>query len=169
MLGRMLRERARARAISGLGPLDAPSEPGLNRFAEQAANAFAAPLAFVTVLHDQQLLVKGGVELAAVCLPRKEAFCHYAVDRNDLLEVCDALADPFFRTLPCVAGASHVRYYVGAPLTIARNVDVGMLCVLDTVPRSPASRDQRTYLAGLARQAAQAIERRVDRKGCRAA
>ncbi|WP_375244913.1 GAF domain-containing protein [Sphingomonas parapaucimobilis] len=93
---------------------------------------------------------------------RKDGFCHYAVDQDDLLEVCDALADPFFRTLPCVTSEPHVRYYLGAPLTLTHDIDIGMLCVVDTVARPPASRDQRSYLIGLARQAADAIERRAD-------
>ena len=169
MLSKILRERARARAVRDLGALDASFEPGLNRFAEQAAASFAAPISLLTVLHDQQLLIRASVGLDVVCLPRQEGFCHYAVDRDDLLEVCDARTDPFFRTLPCVVGEPHIGYYLGAPLTLARNVDVGMLCVLDTAPRLPASGDQRAYLVGLARQAAHAIERRADLKDSLAA
>lgn len=164
MLRKILRERARARAVDSVGVLSAPAELRLDRFAELASTAFAAPLSFLTVLHDQQLLIRGGVGLDLVCVPRREGFCHYAVDRDDLLEVCDAWADPVFRLLPGVVGAPYIRYYLGAPLTLARKVDVGMLCVLDTVARLPASRDQRAYLEGLARQAAQAIERRADVK-----
>lgn len=148
MLRKILRERARARAVDSVGVLSAPAELCLDRFAELASTAFAAP----------------GVGLDLVCVPRREGFCHYAVDCDDLLEVCDAWADPVFRLLPGVVGAPYIRYYPGAPLTLARKVDVGMLCVLDTVARLPASRDQRAYLEGLARQAAQAIERRADVK-----
>lgn len=147
----------------------APVEPALGRFAEQAAAAFGAPISLLTVVHDRQLLIKASVGLDVACLPCEDGFCHYGLDQDDLLEVCDAAADPMFRALPCVAGEPYVRYYLGAPLTLARDVDVGMLCVLDTAVRPPASRDQRAYLTGLARQAAHAIERRADLKGSLAA
>lgn len=169
MLWKILRERSRSRAVRNLGVLGTPVEPSLNRFTKQAASAFAAPISLLTILHDRDLWVRASTGLDVACLPRKDGFCHYAVDRDDLLEVCDALSDPFFRTLPCVSGEPHVRYYLGAPLTLARDMDVGMLCVLDTVPRPPASRDQRAYLAGIARQAAHAIERQADIKGSLAA
>lgn len=162
MLWKILRERSRSRAVRNLGVLGTPVEPGLDRFTQQAASAFAAPISMLTILHDQELWVKATTGLDVVCLPREDGFCYYAVDRDDLLEVCDAQANPFFRTLPCVSGEPHVRYYLGAPLTLASDLDVGMLCVLDTVSRPPASRDQRAYLAGLARQAAQALERQAD-------
>lgn len=165
MLWKVLRERSRSRAVRNLGVLGTPAEPSLNRFTQQAASAFAAPIALLTILHDQELWVRASTGLDVTCVPRKDGFCHYAVDRDDLLEVCDALADPFFRTLPCVTDEPHVRYYLGAQLTMTRDLDVGMLCVLDTAPRPPASRDQRAYLAGIARQAAFAIERQADLKG----
>ena len=169
MLWKIFRERSRARAVLHLGVLGAPVEPSLNRFTEQAASAFAAPISLLTILHDQDLWVRASTGLDVTCLPRKDGFCHYAVDRDDMLEVCDALDDPFFRTLPCVSGEPFVRYYLGAPLTMTSDMDVGLLCVLDTAPRTPASRDQRAYLAGIARQAASAIERQADIKGVLAA
>lgn len=165
MLWKPLRERSRSRAVRNLDVLGVPVEPSLNRFVEQASGAFAAPIALLTIIHDQQLLVRASIGLDVACVPRGDSFCHHAVDRDDLLEVCDAQSDPLFRTLPCVTGEPHVRYYIGAPLTLARNLDVGMLCVLDTSVRRPASRDQRAYLLGLARQATHAIERRAETKG----
>jgi len=165
MLWKILRERSRSRAVRNLGILGAPVEPGLDQFTRQAASAFAVPMSFLTILHDEQLWVRASTGLDVACVPREDGFCNYAVDRDDLFEVCDAPADPFFRSLPCVTGEPYVRYYLGAPLTLTRALDVGMLCVLDTKPRPSASRDQRAYLAGLARQAAQAIERRADTKG----
>lgn len=165
MLWKILRERSRSRAVRNLGILGAPVEPGLDQFTRQAASAFAAPMSFLTILHNKNLWIRASVGLDVACVPREDGFCHYAVDHDDLFEVCDAPADPLFRSLPCVTGEPYVRYYLGAPLTMARDLDVGMLCVLDTKSRPPASRDQRAYLAGLARQAAQAIERRADTKG----
>lgn len=169
MLLKMLRERMRSNAVAGLDAIGKPPEPGLHRFTEQAAQAFAAPISLLTLIHDDQLWVKASTGLDLECLPKQDGFCTYVVERADMLEVCDALDDSFFRTLPPVTGDPHVRYYIGAPLTLAGGMDVGALCVLDTKPRGPASRDQRAYLASLARQAATMLEHRARTKGSLAA
>lgn len=169
MLLKMLRERMRSRAVAHLGTIGTPAEPALSRFTEQASQAFAAPVALLTLVHDDRLWVKASTGLDLQCLPKQQGFCTYVVERADMLEVCDALADPFFRTLTPVIEEPYLRYYLGAPLTLASGMDVGALCVLDTKPRKPASRDQRAYLAGLARQAGLMLENRARNKGSLAA
>lgn len=169
MLLKMLRERVRARAVEALDAIGVPAEPSLQRFTEQASQAFAAPISLLTLLHDDQLWVKASSGLEVECLPREDGFCNHAVDRNELLEVCDAATDPFFRHLPVVTGAPSIRYYIGAPLKLASGVEVGALCVLDTKARFPAQRDQRAYLIGLARQATHALERSAHIRGSLAA
>lgn len=165
MLLKMLRERMRSRAVAALDAIGTPAEPGLNRFTEQASHAFAAPVSLLTLIHDDRLWIKAGTGLDLQCLPKQDGFCTYVVERAEMLEVCDALADPFFSKLPPVTGEPYLRYYLGAPLTLASGMDVGALCVLDTKPREPASRDQRAYLVGLARQAAIMLEHRARIKG----
>jgi GAF domain-containing protein len=83
------------------------------------------------------------------------------LDSPEVLECCDPQADPRFAGLPSVVGDPHVRYYIGAPLRLLSGIDVGALCVLDTVERRPASHDQRAYLLGLARQASMMLESRL--------
>lgn len=168
MIG-FLRERLRARAIDDLGIAGMIAEPGLERFAEQAANAFAAPIALLNVIRGEQMLVKASAGIVLDCMPRRDGPCQYVLDRPDLLEICDAAADPLYRKLPAVTGGLRVRYYVGAPLKITDGTGIGALCVLDTRPREPATADQRAYLLGLARQAASALERHAHRRGRRAA
>lgn len=165
MLLKVLRERMRSKAVAALDAIGTPAEPGLRRFTEEACHAFAAPISLLTLIHDDRLWVKASTGLDLQCLPKQDGFCTYVVERADMLEVCDALADPFFRTLPPVTGDPHLRYYLGAPLALASGIDVGALCILDTKPREPASRDQRAYLAGLARQAAIMLENRARAKG----
>jgi GAF domain-containing protein len=169
MLLKMLRERMRSKAVAGLETIGTPAEPGVHRFTEQASQAFAAPISLLTLIHDDRLWVKASTGLDVQCLPKQDGFCTYVVERADMLEVCDALADPLFRTLPPVTGDPYLRYYIGAPLTLASGMDVGALCVLDIKPREPASRDQRAYLSSLARQAATMLEHRARTKSSLAA
>ena len=144
--------------------VDARHEPGFDRFVQRAASAYDAPVGLLTVLRHGELWIKAARGFDIQCMPRKDTFCGHAVDRGELLEVCDATLDPRFRDLPVVTGAPFVRYYIGAPLTAA-GIDVGVLCVLDVRPRPPASPDQRAYLAGLARQASGMLERHGPKKG----
>ena len=169
MFWKLLRERSRARTVRGLGALDNLREPGFDRFVQQAADAFAAPISLLTLLDNETLWVKAATGMELQCVPRDNSFCSHAVDRDEPLEVCDALADRLFQSLPPVTGEPYIRYYIGAPLTLMVGTCVGALCVFDTQPRQPASRDQRAYLIGLARQVTQALERSAHIKGSLAA
>lgn len=156
----LLLERRRTKGVRNLGLLNTPAEPTFDRFVEQAARAFDAPIALMSLIHGDQQWFKAGHGLVLDCISRKSGFCGFTLDRPDLLESCDPEADPRFATLPSVVGDPFVRYYIGAPLRLSDGVDVGALCVLDVVRREPASADQRAYLMGLARQAARAMEAR---------
>ena len=169
MFWKMLRERSRVRAVNRLNIVGQVAEPGFERFVQQAADAFAAPISLLTVLHADTLWVKAALGIDLQCTPREDGFCSYAVDLGEPLEVCDARIDPRFQNFSSVTGEPYVRYYLGAPLTLMNGIDVGALCVLDTQPREPASRDQRAYLVGLARQATHALEQRAYIKGSLAA
>lgn len=165
----ILRERSRAKAVDRLGIMSTPTEPGFDRFVEQAAAGFAAPISFLTLITTETMWVKASSGFELQCMPRRDSFCTHVLGRSEPLEVCDALADRRFRKLPPVTGKPHIRYYIGAPLHLACGADAGALCVIDTRPRPPASRDQRAYLVGLARQAAHALERQAHIRGTVAA
>lgn len=169
MVWNKMRERLRTIAVERLQSAGMAAEPGLDRFTELAAQAFAAPISFLTLIRDDQLLVRASTGWDLTCMSRKHSFCTHVLDRENLLEVRDTLADPTFRSLPPVTGAPFIRYYIGAPLTLASGVDVGALCVLGPAPRPPASDDQRAYLRGLARQATALLERHMHLKGSVAA
>lgn len=160
MFKNLMRERRRAAAVHGLHVLDTPTEQTFDRFVRAAADAFDAPIAALSLIHDNQQWFKATQGLAIDCIARDSGFCQFALDQPDVLEVCDARADPRFANLPPVIGEPFARYYIGAPLRLLNGVDVGALCVLDTVPRVPASADQKAYLLALTRQAMLALETR---------
>ncbi|RSU45962.1 GAF domain-containing protein [Sphingomonas sp. S-NIH.Pt15_0812] len=162
MFRNLMRERRRTVAVHGLHVLDTPAELTFDRFVQAAADAFDAPIALLSLIHDNQQWFKAARGVTIDCMPRDTGFCSFALDRPDVLEVCDARADPRFANLPAVIDAPFARYYIGAPLRLLSGVDVGALCVLDTVPRRPASADQKAYLLALTRQAMLALETRGD-------
>jgi signal transduction histidine kinase len=82
------------------------------------------------------------------------------VRKAEVMVVEDALLDPRFRDNDNVTGYPFIRFYAGAPVTIA-GVAVGALCVIDHQPRS-FSIEQRQLLTHLADVAASLIETRLD-------
>ncbi|PCG15971.1 MAG: GAF domain-containing protein [Sphingomonas sp.] len=157
----LIKEWSRVRAVKRIGAETGVAEPDFDRFVQQAADAFAAPIALLTLIESDTLWIKAATGFEVECAARKDSFCTHAIDRGEPLEVCDASINPQFRNLPGVMGDPLARYYIGAPLTLMDGTDVGALCVIDTTAREPASRDQRAYLVALARQAARALERRA--------
>jgi GAF domain-containing protein len=162
MLKNLLDERRRSRAVKALGILDTMPEPAFDRFVNQAAAAFNAPIALMSLIHGDEQWFKAGYGLQLACIPRDSGFCTHALDMAGVLECCDPQADPRFADLGVVVSEPYVRYYIGAPLRLLSGVTVGVLCVLDTVTRPPSSEDQRAYLSGLTRQASMALEACAD-------
>ena len=155
-------ERRRSLAVKGLGVLDTPAEPAFDRFVNEAAASFDAPIALLSLIHSDKQWFKAGHGLALTCIPRSTGFCNYVLDYSGALECCDPEHDPRFAKLDAVTDDPFIRYYIGAPLKLLSGVNVGALCVVDTVRRPPASGDQIAYLLGLARQASMALEARAD-------
>ncbi len=162
MFKNLFQERRRSHAVKRLGVLDTLPEPAFDRFVHQAALSFDAPIAVLSVIHSDDQWFKAAVGMAVTCIPRENGFCGHTLDHPGVLECCDPEVDPRFADFSIVTGDPFIRYYIGAPLTLLNGVDVGALCVLDTVTRPPSSPDQRAYLLGLARQASMALEARGD-------
>jgi GAF domain-containing protein len=162
MIKSLFRERRRSSAIRKLGLLEMPTDAVFKRFVDAAASAFKAPISMLSVIHDQEQWFKAAHGFEINCIARTDGFCTFALDRSGVLECSDPLGDDRFARLPSVVGEPHIRYYIGAPLRLLSGVDVGVLCVIDTVTRQPASADQKAYLQGLARQASMALEARLD-------
>ncbi|MGI4799488.1 MAG: GAF domain-containing protein [Janthinobacterium lividum] len=155
-------EWRRSLAVKGLGILDTPAEPAFDRFVNEAAASFDAPIALLSLIHSHEQWFKAGHGLTLTCIPRSAGLCSYALDHSGALECCDPEHDPRFANLAVVTGDPFIRYYIGAPLKLLSGVNVGALCVVDTIRRPPASGDQIAYLLGLARQASMALEARAD-------
>lgn len=86
------------------------------------------------------------------------AFRRQAPLSGQVVVVEDAARDPRFVADPVVAGAPHIRFYAGAPLSPAP--DTGTLCLMDTAPRA-FTREERRRLEDLARIASAHLHMRV--------
>lgn len=135
-------EAERLRALQDLDILQAEPEPHFDAICRTAAALFGMPISYVSLIaaNHQQFMAKCGLDLDET--GREGAFCNYAILSDDVFVVEDAWADPRFRESPLVINPPHVRFYAGAPLLAEAGLRVGILCVLDQVPRRFAAEDR---------------------------
>lgn len=117
-----------------------------------AAESFDAPLAAIGLIERERKWFQTRLGFARDAIPADTAFGRFTIAGDEAFVVEDAAADPRFAENPLVAGAPHVRFYVGAPIAV-HGQRVGTLSVMDTRPRprpTPAALAGLMRLAGLA-------------------
>lgn len=66
-------------------------------------------------------------------MPREDSVCQYTIVTDNFFEVKDLSADERFRDKFYVKDDPNLRYYFGVPLQMDNGIQLGALCVLDTV------------------------------------
>ncbi len=130
------REEQRLISLRNTGLLDSVAEERFDRFTRIAAALFEVPIALITLVDEKRQWFKSRKGIEATETSRDQAFCAHAILGNDVLQVPDALVDERFADNPVVTGDPRVRFYAGAPLTLADGSPVGTLCVIDHRPRN---------------------------------
>lgn len=81
------------------------------------------------------------------------AFCRHALLAEDMLVVCDTLADKRFCDHPLVVDEPYIRFFAACPLIASNGSKVGALCLFDGIGRD-LDDGQREALREFARLAA---------------
>ena len=151
-------ETARLESLTAYGLLDTAPELEFERITALAAKLFDAPIALIALVDADRLWFKSRCGLGVGEMPREMTFCTYAILQNCPFIVPDATLDERFVASPAVTGPPHVRFYAGVPLTTGTGMNLGTLCVLDTVPRtfSDSETDTLTQLAAVTTAAIEA-------------
>jgi signal transduction histidine kinase len=145
---------ARLAAVHSYQLLGAPRPVVLDELTRLAGSVLETPMSTVTLIgRDRQWFAGNTGVPGDGGEPLGSSFCGRVVDRRHSLVVTDALADPEYRAWPGVAGAPHIRFYAGVPLTDEDGHVLGALCVLDHRPREIGDR-QLDLLSTMAGQAA---------------
>ncbi|TFW10083.1 EAL domain-containing protein [Oxalobacteraceae bacterium OM1] len=152
-------ERARLEALARCGLLETEPEPRFDDIARLAVLVCQVPMAVVTLVGDRRLWFKARIGINRSDAPRHFGFCSEVINRKELVEVPDALADRRHRDNALVANPPHVRFYAGAPLIDRDGHALGTLAVMDVVPRQ-LSAAQRAGLQSLAQQVVAQVELR---------
>ena len=131
----------------------------LDLLAAEAARICRAPIALISVMDESERCLKAGVGFDPMDLPRDDAFfSHVLRYTKGVLVVPDARLDPRFLENPIKTSARPVQFYAAAPLVNADGFAVGVLCVIDHVPRNLFDW-QTVQLESLAKRAMGAIDR----------
>jgi PAS domain S-box-containing protein len=129
--------------------LEAPAEKAFDSITELAARVFKVPISSVTLIDEDREWFKSCVGLEITEMGRHLAFSAHAILSDKVMLVPDARADERFAQHPLVTGPPHVRFYAGAPLKTKNGLNLGTLCIIDTIPRT-LDDDASAVLAGLA-------------------
>jgi hypothetical protein len=129
-------ERARVEAVRATGLVGVEGGERLDRIARQAARAAGTPIALVSLVDDTRQWNPGvhgpGAPREA---PRAFSMCSRTIQTPEPFVVPDASKDPEWADAPGVSGPPGVRFYAGQPIDDGEGNLIGVLCVIDTVPR----------------------------------
>jgi len=142
--------------------LDSLPEQAYDDIAQLAAQSCAVPIAIVSLIGATRVWFKATVGLPEEFreVSRAECFCEHAIQAPDRITViANTSDDPRFADNRFVSGELHIRFYAGAPIVAANGIALGVVSVLDHVPRE-LSDSQLNCLQALARQVAKLLEAR---------
>lgn len=162
-------EAARLEALQSFDVLGTPPEAALDLIVSLGADLFDAPMAFVSLIGRDTVWLKARLGLGRAEMPLSDLFGGSLLTEAlaGPCVVVDAASDPRFRDHPLVRHPPHVRFYAGAPLVSAQGEVLGMLCVMDVVPRPAPSPRDLERIAALADMAVAAFETRRARSASR--
>lgn len=149
----------RARELRKCKILGTPPEFPFDDITRLAAEICVAPIAYLNLLENEQLVAQSKIGLRASESPHDIAFCSHAMLERELFEVPDALEDERFSTNPLVVTGPKIRFYAGVPLLTDHGNVLGTLCVADRMPRQ-LTETQRRLLQVLSRQVVRELELR---------
>jgi len=129
-------ESTRLAALYQLLILDTLPEERFDKIAAFAAQEFEVPIAVITLVDAERQWFKAKVGTEVCETGRDVSFCAHAILHDDIMVVPDAAADARFVDNPLVTGEPHIRFYAGAPLTLASGLRLGTLCLIDRAPRT---------------------------------
>lgn len=140
--------------------LDTPCEESFDNLTYLAAYIFRAPVSLISLVDKERLWFKSRHGLDIAELPREKAFCSYAICQREPFIVPNATINDLVKDSPLVLSDPKIRFYAAVPLVSSRGYTLGVLCVIDYVPRE-VSTEQVEILKILARQVTVLLEARL--------
>lgn len=128
-------EPERLASLRESGILEVGETSRFDRLTRLARRLFNVPMAMVSLVEEESVLVKSCYGLRFASLPRNISFCGHVILSETPLVVNDAREDLRFCDNPLVTSDPWLRFYAGYPLRLPDGTIVGSFCLLDTHPR----------------------------------
>lgn len=116
--------------------LDTHSEDTFDNIALMASQIFNTPSAFISFVDEHRVFLKSNLSTLPVNELKREhsicsrtILCDVVTVYNDTHEHADLLTSPY------VSADEGIRFYAGAPLKSPEGLNMGTICVVDSVPR----------------------------------
>ena len=121
--------------------LDTPPEHSFDTVALLAAQIFDAPSAFVTFVDEDRVFFKANIsDLKENEVVRAHSFCSLAILEDTTTVFEDTHVYDEFMDNPYVNAKGGIRFYAGSPIRTAEGLQLGTVCVIDSVPRQPSQK-----------------------------
>lgn len=155
----------RVKALRRFEILDSPSEEIFSAYTELAALTFCTPIALMSFVDRDTTYYKQayGVNRTGQSVPRKNSPCSIAIMNKEIALFRYALSDPCVLADEKNLAEEGYKFYAGAPLTTKDDFNIGMLAVVDKVPRTYSDEELQS-LRQLAYEVMREVECRIDSK-----
>lgn len=137
-------ELERLRTLQQYDILHSLYEPVFDEFVGLTARIFNLPISLIALVDAEEVEYKANQGLPELLSqPRVEALCAVAISQRKTIVFAD-LADEHSLTAEAEAAAQAkgLRAYVGAPLRMPNQRDIGTLCIIDRRPRTFSADEQ---------------------------
>ncbi len=126
-----INEIQRLQALHNLNILDTISEERFDRITRVAQHLFQVPIASVSFVDKEREWYKSNSGLQFKETPREISFGGHVILQDEIMIVKDTLNDARFRDNPLVIGNPEFRFYLGCPLKVNGQFNIGTLCLVD--------------------------------------
>ena len=152
-------EDERLKALGRYEILDTDPEQGFDEITLLASRICGTPIAVISLSDENRQWFKSKVGIIERETSRDLSFCAYGMLQTEGFVIEDAQLDERFAANPLVTGHLGIRFYAGTPLMASDGHALGMLCVMDRVPRG-LNPEQKEGLQALGRQVVIQLELR---------
>ncbi|GAB4550180.1 MAG: hypothetical protein OHK0023_15660 [Anaerolineae bacterium] len=135
----VLNNRERLAKLESLEILDTPAEASFDRLTKLASRIIGAPVSLISLVTHERQFFKSFVGLPEPWASQRQvdldcSFCQYVVATGKPLIIEDLSGNPLVANNP-LASQLNVAAYIGMPLKLPSQENLGSFCVIDSKPR----------------------------------